>query len=99
SPPPLSCCWEIWAVNPPPRPATRAPAGWIAGRMRYAPTGWRSSARLPPHEGAINVTTPPIKRVHVTGVGVMGAAIAQVLALHGCAVRLHDVSDERLAWA
>jgi 3-hydroxyacyl-CoA dehydrogenase len=45
------------------------------------------------------MATSPIQRVTITGVGVMGAAIAQVLALHGCAVRLHDVSDERLAWA
>jgi 3-hydroxyacyl-CoA dehydrogenase len=40
-----------------------------------------------------------IHSIAVTGVGVMGAVIAQVFALSGYKVTLHDISDERLEWA
>lgn len=43
---------------------------------------------------ATEVTT-----VAVTGVGVMGAVIAQVYALSGYQVRMHDISEARLEWA
>jgi 3-hydroxyacyl-CoA dehydrogenase len=40
-----------------------------------------------------------IQTVAVTGVGVMGAVIAQVFAVSGYQVRMHDISQERLTWA
>ena len=40
-----------------------------------------------------------VKTIAVTGVGVMGAVIAQVYALAGYTVRIHDVSEARLEWA
>lgn len=39
------------------------------------------------------------KTIAVTGGGVMGAQIAQVLAVHGHTVRIHDLDDRRLAAA
>ncbi len=45
------------------------------------------------------MTVPEVKTVAVTGVGVMGAVIAQVYALSGYQVRIHDVSEARLEWA
>ncbi|RIK44403.1 MAG: 3-hydroxybutyryl-CoA dehydrogenase [Chloroflexi bacterium] len=40
-----------------------------------------------------------VKTIAVTGVGVMGAVIAQVYALSGYSVRMHDLSAARLDWA
>jgi 3-hydroxyacyl-CoA dehydrogenase len=40
-----------------------------------------------------------IQRVAVSGVGVMGSVISQVFAMSGLAVRMHDISEERLDWA
>jgi 3-hydroxybutyryl-CoA dehydrogenase len=40
-----------------------------------------------------------IRNVTVTGVGVMGAVISQVFAVHGYQVTLHDLSEARLDWA
>lgn len=40
-----------------------------------------------------------VQSIAVTGVGVMGAVIAQVYALAGYRVCLHDLSESRLEWA
>ena len=46
--------------------------------------------------GAGNVTVDPIRRAAVVGAGLMGAGIAQVLALGGLEVAMNDLGEEAL---